>query len=131
MAYANRQTLPIQPVPTPILCSPYTEPTAHWLYDRETGTPARQPGRRAAKYWYKIKESARGQGSLELLEGQEDLVAVNQIRNDVRRWRAGGYEGVTPITRELLRFWNKPDRERRLFFTPQSPARADLWLPSI
>ena len=29
--------LPVQPVDQPIICSPYTEPTQHWVYDTETG----------------------------------------------------------------------------------------------
>ena len=28
--------IPIQPVERPILCSPYEEPNAHWVYDTET-----------------------------------------------------------------------------------------------
>ena len=29
--------IPIQPVERPILCNPYKEPDAHWVYDTETG----------------------------------------------------------------------------------------------
>ena len=29
----GQQPLPIQPVERPILCSPYEEPTEHWVYD--------------------------------------------------------------------------------------------------
>ena len=29
--------LPVQPVDKPIICTPYDEPTDHWLYDGETG----------------------------------------------------------------------------------------------
>ena len=31
--------IPIQPVEQPILCSPYDEPNAHWIYDTEGETP--------------------------------------------------------------------------------------------
>ena len=42
--------IPIQPVENPILCNPYEEPDAHWLYDTETGEAIRQPGRREAGF---------------------------------------------------------------------------------
>ena len=29
--------IPIQPVEQPILCNPYKEPDAHWVYDTDTG----------------------------------------------------------------------------------------------
>ena len=44
----KQKEIPIQPVEEPILCSPYAEPTAHWVYDLETGTPSKNAGRRAA-----------------------------------------------------------------------------------
>lgn len=37
MLTPNQLQLPIQPVNEPILCSPYEEPTAHWVYDTTTG----------------------------------------------------------------------------------------------
>ncbi|MBI4551134.1 MAG: hypothetical protein HY710_02615 [Candidatus Latescibacteria bacterium] len=37
--------LPIQPVNNPILCSPYEEPTEHWVYDTQTGEASRMMGR--------------------------------------------------------------------------------------
>ena len=125
------QSLPVQPVSTPILCSPYFEPTTHWHYDRETGTPSKAAGRRPARYWYKIKTTAAGQGSLELQEGQNDLANINQIRDDVRRWREKAYEGVTPITRELLQFWSNPQRDRRLFFCQLEAVETIIYLREI
>lgn len=47
---ATQAEIPIQPVDTPILCSPYKEPAQHWLYDRATGIPRKEPGRRKASY---------------------------------------------------------------------------------
>jgi hypothetical protein len=38
MAKDEQWDIPIQPVSRPILCSPYVEPTTHWVYDTETGT---------------------------------------------------------------------------------------------
>ena len=125
------QTLPIQAVSTPILCSPYVEPTTHWWYDRETGMGERAAQRRPARYWYKVKTTAAAQGALELQEGQDDLANVNQIRDDVRRWRASGWEGATPTTRELLRFWSNPERERRLFFCQLEAVETIIYMREI
>ena len=38
--------LPIQHVDQPILCSPYEEPTANWIYDTQTGEASKQPAQR-------------------------------------------------------------------------------------
>jgi type III restriction enzyme len=56
---------------------------------------------------------------------------VNQIREDVARWRDSGFEGVTPITRELLRHWASPDRRRRLFFCQLEAAQTVIYLAEI
>ena len=52
MRMATQAEIPIQPVDKPILCSPYAEPDQHWVYDRSTGIPRKEPGRRPASYWY-------------------------------------------------------------------------------
>ena len=43
----------MQPVKEPILCKPYEEPSAYWLYDRETGEASESPGRRPAGHWFR------------------------------------------------------------------------------
>lgn len=123
--------VPIQPVDRPILCSPYEAPTLHWQYDRLTGEARKMAGRRPARYWYKTKETARGQGVLELVEGQDDLVTVNQLRSDVARWRESAWEGATPVTRGLLRHWWSPNRARRLFFCQLEAVETIIYLSEI
>ena len=78
----NQQTnIPIQPVEQPILCSPYEEPTEHWIYDTDTGEAKKNPGRRDAGYWYKTRQT----GSLQLRfnifqeEERDDLPLVNKL----------------------------------------------------
>lgn len=123
--------VPIQPVEKPILCSPYEPPSLHWQYDRTTGEASKIAGRRPSRYWYKTKDDAQGQLTLELSEGQDDLHMVNQIREDVARWRASNFEGVTPVTRELLNFWASPDRPRRLFFCQLEAVQTVIYLAEI
>lgn len=130
MTFASND-VPIQPVEKPILCSPYDSPSLHWHYDRTTGAAEKAAGRRPSRYWYKTKDDAAGQLSLELSEGQDDLHMVNQIREDVARWRETNYEGVTPVTRELLHFWGSPERSRRLFFCQREAVETVIYLAEI
>lgn len=130
-ARADSPDIPIQPVERPILCSPYEVPLLHWQYARETGEATKMAGRRPARYWYKTKDSAAGQLALELVEGQDDLVVVNQLRQDVARWRESRWEGATPITKELLRHWWSPKRGRRLFFCQLEAVETLIYLAEI
>ena len=57
----NQLDIPIQPVERPILCSPYEEPSAHWVYDTETGEASRMPD--AATPATGTKPSAREQSN--------------------------------------------------------------------
>jgi len=127
------QQLPIQPVGKPILCNPYQEPTEHWVYDTETGTAHRQQGRRRASYWFRTRRVATQQLALKGFAEEEraDLPLVNALRHDVRRWREGGYEGATQVTKELLHFWWRDDRHRRLFFCQLEAAETMIFLNEI
>ncbi|XVJ59533.1 MAG: DEAD/DEAH box helicase family protein [Tepidisphaera sp.] len=126
--------VPIQPVDKPILCSPYEPPLLHWHCDRTSGVWTKAAGRRPSRYWYKTKDDVAGQMTLTaegLSEGQDDLHMVNQLREDVARWRDSQYEGVTPVTRELLRWWASPDRARRLFFCQREAVETVIYLAEI
>ena len=126
----DQQPLPVQPVEKPILCRPYDEPSEHWVYTTE-GDAIRMPGRRPASYWYKTQRVAEGQLSLLAEEQREDLPLVNALRADVKRWRASGYEGATQVTKELLRYWGRADRLRRLFFCQLEAAETVIFLNEI
>jgi hypothetical protein len=94
--------LPIQPVENPILCSPYTEPDQHWLYDTLTGLPLKIPERRRASYWYKTERTGTAQGTRFAQEESDDLPLVNVLREDVRRWRQSGWESASEATKKVL-----------------------------
>jgi len=113
--HEGQQPLPVQPVEKPILCGPYDEPAEHWVYTTE-GDAIRMAGRRPASYWFKTQRVGDQQMALFAEETREDLPLVNALRADVKRWRASGYEGATEVTKELLRYWWRSDRPRRLFF---------------
>ena len=123
--------IPIQPVERPILCNPYEEPDAHWVYDTETGEAIKQPGRRDAGYWYKTQRTGSGQLQLFQEEERDDLPLVNALRDDVRRWRASNYRNATRVTRELLRHWEREDKERRLFFCQREAVETIIYIAEI
>ena len=53
---------------------------------------------------------------------------VNTVRERVRYWRKQDYPGATPITRQLLNYWNNPERERKLFFCQLEATETLIWL---
>ena len=122
------EQIPVQPVEDPILCSPYAEPELHWLYDTRTGIPSKNPGRRAASYWYKSERSGSAQLSLLAEEERDDLPLVNALRTDVKRWRESGWRGASETTKRLLRHWWRADRGRRLFFCQVEAVETIIYL---
>ena len=125
--------IPIQPVEQPILCNPYEEPDAHWVYDTETGEATRQPGRRNAGYWYKTQRTGTEQLQMRFIqeEQRDDLPLVNALRNDVRRWRTANYRNATKVTRELLSHWTRENKERRLFFCQREAVETTIYIAEI
>ena len=123
----------IQPVESPVICKPYYEPTHYWEYDKKTGRAHKMEGRRTASYWYKdpAADIRRGQMTLELEEDRRDLVCVNKLRADVKRWRASNWEGATNVTKDLLRHWWRKDRARRFFFCQLEAAETIIFLNEI
>ena len=129
----NQLEIPIQPVEQPILCSPYEEPSAHWVYDTKTGEASQTTGRREAGYWYKTERTGTEQIQMRFVQEEErdDLPLVNALRADVKRWRESNYRNATNVTRELLNHWRRDDRERRLFFCQIEAVETVIWLTEI
>ena len=118
-------------VDNPILNSPYREPERYWLYDA-AGMPRVENGRRPAGYYFRARARANERQLSMLSDEQfEELAVVNQVRQQVRAWRAAGYPGATPVTRQLLDHWTQPERERRLFFCQLEAAETVIWLVEI
>jgi len=129
---AEQQDLPVQPVNSPVICSPYYEPQSHWRYD-EHGEAQELDERRPSFYWYKEDESKRGRVQADLFasERTDELVLVNMLRDDVRRWRKSGYETATKVTKQLLAHWNRAGRPRRLFFCQREAVETAIYLNEI
>ena len=102
-------------VPEPIINSPFDEPKQHWHIE-EGKDPELRSGRRPAMYFYrdpKAKPDRSQQGNVGI---RIELKLVNRIRERVAAWRTQGYPGVTRSTHELLHWWRRDGREKRLFF---------------
>jgi type III restriction enzyme len=129
----GQETIPIQPVDKPIICSPYEEPQEHWHYDSQTGAASRNGFRRPAGYWFKTERTGSAQLRLTGLteENHEDLPLVNFLRDDIRRWRGSNYSGATNVTRDLLNHWARPDRGRRLFFCQREAVETMIYLLEV
>jgi type III restriction enzyme len=108
-------------IPNPILNSPFDEPTRHFFFDEDGITDKPVESRRLSSYFVPVPQPKK-KGKQLVLDSQwtQDRIKeskfVNDVRNAVAKWRFGGYEGVTGVTRQLLEHWCNPDRERRLYF---------------
>src|SRR5690242_15741344 len=107
-------------VAEPILNSPFEEPGRHW-YIRAGEQPDLRDGRRPSVVFPPRDQKAPWvptgilQASREY-QGGFELAMVNLLRERVKAWRKQGYPGVTRTTLELLEWWQRAGRERRLFF---------------
>lgn len=102
-------------VPQPILNSPFDAPREHWHID-EGETPVTRPGRRPAMYFYRDPKAKPDIDAGRVVGTAVELTLVNRIREQVQRWRAEGYPGVTRTTLELLQWWRRDGRTQRLFY---------------
>lgn len=110
-------------VPEPIICSPYQEPDRHyWIEEGEP--PELRDGRRKAMYFY------REPGSLQNEKGavRVELRLVNRIRAKMKEWKAADCPGVTRTTAELMAWWTREGRQRRLFFAQVEAAETVIFL---
>lgn len=117
---------PTQAVPDPVLHSPYEEPSRHWEYSQ--GVPSIAPYRRPASYYYRSKKVGSTQQEMFAEEERDDLPLVNRLRADVKRWRDAGYRGASPVTKDLLAWWSRPDALRRLFYCQREAAETVIYL---
>lgn len=122
---------PIQPVPQPILCSPYLEPDRHWHYDRDHHQHVETSGRRLSRYWHQGNVTGSKQRNLFMEEDEDDLPLVNLLRANLGDWRRAGYPHVTPMTRQLLLHWAREDRARRLFFCQREAVETIIYLSEV
>lgn len=119
----------------PILNSPYAEPKAYWAFAGNQITDVPHLGRRLSTSFMPIAAPARRQRNRALplddiptldLPAENEL--VNQIRVLVGSWRAKGRPGLSAASRELLEYWLRPNRQRRLYFAQVEAVETAMFL---
>lgn len=109
-------------IENPIINSPFREPDRQFAFDETGITNQITPGRRRSSYFIPIAASKKSKTGQQMFDTEwtkdriEENIFINRVREKVRAWRDGGYLGVTPVTKQLLKYWNNSDRERKLFF---------------
>jgi type III restriction enzyme len=104
-----------------ILNSPFREPDRQWRFSDAGITNESVEGRRASTYFVPLpppkKKGKQLQFDTEWTQDRnEPNDKVNRIRERVKHWREGEYQGVSQITSKLLQHRTDLDRENKLFF---------------
>lgn len=123
-------------IDNPILNSPYEEPTRHFRFSDEGITDEVVASRRVSSYFVPIpapkKKGKRLAFDTEWTKDRiEENQFINRIRGRVALWRQGGYDGVTKTTRQLLDYWTRPDRERKLFFCQVEALETAIYITEV
>jgi len=117
-------SIEIEPIPNLIICDPYKMPDKHWRYNRDKLKFDLIPARRPAGFLKATPNSKTFDDPGEFVP----LKNVDKIRDQVNKWREGGYPNVTGVTRKLLEFWNKRSKnDKRLFFCQLEAIETIIW----
>lgn len=115
-------------VESPIVNSPFLPPQQYWQIEEGT-PPLLAEGRRKPVYFYRPPSyEVSKEGMDEDVGYQIELLLVSRIRVRLAEWRAAGYPGASKITLELLAYWQREGREKRLFFAQQEAAQTAIFL---
>ncbi len=120
-------------VPEPIQNSPFEKPSRYW-YIREGEQPELRTGRRPPIVFPPRDQKEPWTVDGRLLRASKEypagfeLALVSLIRERVEAWREQGYPGVTRTTGELLRYWTREGREKRLFYAQLEAAQTIIFL---
>ncbi len=110
-------------VENPIINSPFEEPKQ--FYDKKGRKFSLTEGRRPSGYWYKKKVQK------EFVDEFKEIELVNSLRQEIKEWREKGYPNTTQITRDLLLYWTRKDRERKLFYCQIELIETIIWLVEV
>jgi type III restriction enzyme len=130
--------MPQVTIENPVLNSPYNEPVRHFKFSDEGITSEIVESRRISSYFIPIaKPKSRTKGKQLALDTGwtqdriEENKFINRVRDRVAVWRQGGYVGITRTTRQLLEYWARPDRERKLFFCQIEALETAIYLAEV
>ncbi|GAK60595.1 type III restriction-modification enzyme, R/helicase subunit [Candidatus Vecturithrix granuli] len=109
-----------EPIENPVINSPFAEPLRHFRFSDAGITNEIAPGRRKSVYFIPIAKPKQRSSQLSLQYEQQSEARENRLINELREkvapWRRADYPGVSYTTRRLLEYWQRAERERRLFF---------------
>lgn len=129
-----------------VICDAFREPNQHYQLlpgGRSKRVETRRPSMR---FLASAKDSKGGIAGVigkeaGLFDDLSDASAehndfVNQLRDEVRAWREGGYPGTAVVTRRLLEWWFERDEERRavakrFFFCQQEAVETVIYLYEV
>jgi type III restriction enzyme len=123
----------VSEVNEPILNSPFEKPTRYW-YIKEGETPVLADGRRPSFVFPPRDQKEPWKADEKLLRPSKEypsgyeLILVNLVRERVESWKSQGYPGVSRTTLELIQWWTRDGREKRLFFAQIEAALAIIFL---
>lgn len=110
-------------IENPVITPPFEEPGRHFRFTEDGITNEIVDTRRVSSYFIPVPRPRKKGRQLQLpfsTEWTEDRLQenefINQVRGRVAKWRSGGYMGITRTTSRLLEYWQRPDRDLRLFF---------------
>ncbi len=125
-------------IENPVLNSPFEEPQRHFRFSDEGITNEVVNSRRVSSYFIPIprpkQRTKTGQLSFDTQWTEERIKEndfINRVRERVALWRKGGYLGITKRTEELLKYWQRPDRDRRLFFCQIEALETAIYVTEI
>jgi type III restriction enzyme len=120
-------------IDNPVINSAFAEPDRHFKFTDEGISNEVVATRRPSAYFIPVAQPKKKGKQLELgTEWTDDRLRendyINEVRTVVGKWRLKGYPGITPVTRRLLQYWQRRDRERRLFFCQIEAAETAIFL---
>ena len=128
-----------------VICEAFEEPDKHYQL-LSGGRSQLVGGRRPSMRFIATASGARGgiggivgrEATLfeDLSSCSEKNEVVNQLRDEVRDWRASRYPGTAIVTRRLLEWWFERDEERkalgrRFFFCQQEAIETVIYLYEV
>lgn len=121
---------PPNPVSSPILNSPYQPPSRHWELNQKTFRMTEEvlEGRRKSGAYLPVPVHSDANPDPQSSENTEPHLLINHIREEVDKWHADGWPGVSRITRRLLDHWSGTETQPQLFYGQKEAVETAIWL---
>ena len=123
-------------IANPIINSPYSVPERHFKFDDGGITNEIIEARRKSSYFVPIAQPKKQTKQLSFnTQWTSDRLRendnINRIRERVEIWRRGGYQGVSNTTRDLLAYWNRENRERKILFCQKEAVETAIYIAEV